>query len=159
MARFEYSITTKASPALAWLVFSDLHRWNTFANVYGELRWRDGNPWEPGSRLQIEILRPVNTVIDHVITTCVPGRKVGWIDHAIGVAMAQWVTFEDRALEGTRIHTCGEVIHSGIKIGGHSVEELIASFTRTWYESFRVACNKLVLPAGLAPDDTTFATQ
>ena len=87
MTRFEYSVTTKASPALAWLVFSDLHRWNTFANVYGQLRWRDGNPWEPGSLLQIEILRPVNAVIDHVITTCVPGKKVGWIDHAIGVAM------------------------------------------------------------------------
>jgi hypothetical protein len=159
MTRFEYSVTTKASPALAWLVFSDLHRWNTFANVYGQLRWRDGNPWEPGSLLQIEILRPVNAVIDHVITTCVPGKKVGWIDHAIGVAMAQWVTFEDRALEGTRIHTWGEVIHSGITIGGRSVEELIASFTRTWYEAFRVACNQLVIPGGAAPDDATCTTQ
>jgi hypothetical protein len=158
MSRFEYSIITKASPALAWLVFSDLHRWNTFANVYGELRWRDGNPWEPGSRLQIELLRPVNAVIDHVITTCVPGKKVGWIDHAIGVAMAQWVTFEERQ-EGTRVHTWGEVIHSGITIGGRTVEELLASFTRTWYDTFRVACNQLVLPGGAAPDDAAFATQ
>jgi len=158
MARFEYSVTTKASPALAWLVFSDTHRWNTFANVYGELRWRDGNPWEPGSRLQIELLRPVNAVVDHVITTCVPGKKVGWIDHAIGVAMAQWVTFEERQ-EGTCIHTWGEVIHSGINIGGRTVEELIASFTRTWYEAFRLACNQLVLPGGAGPDEASFITQ
>ena len=158
MARFEYSVTTKASPALAWLVFSDTHRWNTFANVYGELRWRDGNPWEPGSRLQIELLRPVNAVVDHVITTCVPGKKVGWIDHAIGVAMAQWVTFEERQ-EGTCIHTWGEVIHSGISIGGRTVEELIASFTRTWYEAFRLASNQLVLPGGAGPDEASFITQ
>jgi hypothetical protein len=158
MARFEYSVTTKASPALAWFVFSDLHRWNNFANVYGELRWRDGNPWEPGSRLKIEILRPVNAVIDHVITTCVPGKKVGWIDHAIGVALAQWVTFEQRQ-EGTHIHTWGEVIHSGITIGGRTIEELLSSFTRTWYESFRIACNQLVLPSGDGPDDATFVTQ
>ena len=159
MARFEYSVVTKASPALAWLVFSDIHRWNKFANVYGELRWIDGYPWEPSSRLQIEILRPVHAVIDHVITTCVPGKKVGWIDHAIGVAMAQWVTFEELPLEGTRVHTWGEIVHSDISIGGRSVDELVASFTRTWYESFRQACNLLVLPGGAASSDASFTTQ
>ena len=157
MSSFEYSVTTKASPALAWFVFSDLHRWNNFANVYGELRWRDGNPWQPGSRLQIELLRPINVVIDHVITTCVPAKKVGWIDHGVGVAMAQWVTFEELPFEGTRIRTWGEVIHPGIPVAGRTVEELLASFTRTWYESFRLACNLLVLPGGPAPDATTSA--
>lgn len=159
MSRFEYSVTTKASSSLAWLVFSDWHRWNTFANVYGEIRWRDGDPWEPGSRLQIEILRPVNAVIDHVITTCVPGKKVGWIDHAIGVAMAQWVTFEERPQEGTVIHTWGEVMHAGINIAGRTVEELLASFTRTWYESLRLACNHLVLPGGDLPGQASCAVQ
>lgn len=159
MSRFEYSIITKASPALAWLVFSDHHRWNTFANVYGELRWIDGHPWEPGSRLSIELLRPVHTTVDHVITTCVPGKKVGWIDHAIGVAMAQWVSFEEHPLEGTRVHTWGEVVHSGIKIAGRSVEELLTSFTRTWYESFRIACNSLVLPGGAVSGDPSYLTQ
>jgi len=159
MSRFEYSVVTKASPALAWLVFSDLHRWNNFANVYGELRWVDGAPWEPGSRLKIELLRPVNAVIDHVITTCVPGKKVGWIDHAIGVAMAQWVSFEERPMEGTRVHTWGEIVHSGMTIGGRTVEELVASFTRTWYESFCLTCNQLVLPSGAAGGDGSFLTQ
>jgi hypothetical protein len=159
MARFEYSVITKASPALAWLVFSDPHRWNTFANVYGDIRWRDGHPWEPGSRMQIEILRPINAVIDHVITTCVPGKKVGWIDHAIGVAMAQWVTFEEYQGVGTRVHTWGEVIHAGISIGGRTVEELLASFTCTWYENFRAACNQLVLPGGAAPGDASLTAQ
>ena len=149
MSKFEYSVATKASPALAWLVFSDCHRWNTFANVYGELRWTDGRPWEPGSRLQIELLRPVHAVIDHVITACVPGKSVGWIDHAIGVAIAQWVSFEE-CPGGTIVRTWGEVMHSGLPIAGHSVEELLASFTRTWYESFRQVCNQLVLPAGEA---------
>ena len=158
MSRFEYSVITKASPELAWLVFSDHHRWNNFANVYGQMHWRDGNPWEAGSRLQIEILRPVNAVIDHVITTCVPAKKVGWIDHAIGVAMAQWVTFEERE-EGTRVHTWGEVIHSGIKIGGRTVEELLSSFTRTWYEAFRQTCNQLVVPGGTASGDSPLAAQ
>ena len=153
MFRFEYCITTKASAEQAWEIFSDWRRWNNFANVYGELRWREGNPWEAGSRLQIELLRPVNAVIEHVITGCTPGKKVGWIDHALGVAIGQWVTFEERGAAGTRIHTWGDIVHSGVTIAGRTVEQLVHSFTETWYENFRVACDHFAGLGEPAPSD------
>ncbi|MHB8503046.1 MAG: hypothetical protein ACYDCG_15190 [Candidatus Acidiferrales bacterium] len=83
---------------------------------------------------------------------------MGWIDHAIGVGMAQWFTFEALPSEGTRVHTCGEIVHSGMTIAGRTVEELVASLTRTCYESIRLACNQLVLPGGVAPGDASFTT-
>jgi len=163
MISFTYSVITKASPALAWEVFSDWRQWNNFANVYGELRWREGTPWEPGSRLEIEILKPVNTGIDHVITNCIPGQKVGWIDHAMGVAMAQWVSFDNLGTKGTRVHTWGDIVHGGVTIGGVRVEQLVTSFVETWYENFRRACDCLSedgnngtgsrLPSGLSASD------
>jgi hypothetical protein len=143
MFRFKYGVTTKASPSLAWETFCDWRRWNQFANVYGQLRWSEGHPWKAGSRMEIEILRPVNVVLDHVITTCTPGRKVGWIDHGLGVAMAQWVHFDDLGTRGTHVHTWGDIVHSGVTIAGRSVELLIQSFTETWYENFRTACDHL----------------
>jgi hypothetical protein len=42
---------------------------------------------------------------------------VGWIDHAVGVVLAQWVTFE-RGPKGTKVHTWGDIVHSGVTIGG-----------------------------------------
>lgn len=144
MLSFTYSVTTKASPERAWEVFSDWRQWNSFANVYGAVRWREGKPWEPGSRLEVELLRPVNVVIDHVIITCVPGKKVGWIDHAMGVTIGQWVTFEDLGERGTRVHTWGDIVHGGVTVGGNHVETLVTSFTETWYENFRKACDRLV---------------
>ena len=68
MFRFQYCVTTKASRKLAWDVFSNWRRWNEFANIYGQLYWREGRPWEAGSRLDIEVLDPVRTVVSHVIT-------------------------------------------------------------------------------------------
>jgi hypothetical protein len=117
MVHFQYSISTKASPKLAWKIFSDWRTWNHFANVYGEVRWREGKPWEPGSRMEIELLHPVNAVVEHVITSCTPEKRVGWIDHAVGVALGQWVTFE-RGPKGTNVHTWGDIVHSGVTIGG-----------------------------------------
>ena len=116
MIHFQYSVTICACKNVAWDVFSNWKRWNQFANIYGQLRWREGAPWEPGSCMEIEVLRPVNTVVNHVITQCVPAQKVGWIDHAMGVVIGQWVTFERQNGDGTRIHTWGEIVRPSLKI-------------------------------------------
>lgn len=143
MIRFEYGVTTKASRQLAWEVFSNWRRWKEFASVYGQVEWREGRPWEAGSRLEIEVVEPVKTVVSHVITSCRPAHKVGWIDHALGVVLAQWVSFEEHGAKGTRVHTWGDIVHSGVKIAGQTAEQVITSFTETWYENFRRACDRL----------------
>jgi hypothetical protein len=96
-------------------------------------------------------LSPVNAVIEHVITSCVPGERVGWIDHAVGVALGQWVTFEQHA-KGTLVHTWGDIVHSGVTIGGRSVEHLVKAFTHMWYENFRAMCDQLVEGQAAAGD-------
>ena len=147
MFRFQYSVVTKAEPGATWEVFSDPSRWNSFANVYGDISWREGQPWQAGSRMEIEIFKPLHTVIDHVITSCVPAKRVGWIDHAMGAAMAQWVTFDPDPAGGTRIHTWGDLIHAGRPIGGQHPEDLIVGFTKVWYENFRSYCDLIALGA------------
>jgi len=59
------------------------------------------------------------------------------------VVLAQWVSFEERPGRGTRVHTWGDIVHSGVKIAGRTAEQVITSFTETWYENFRSACDRL----------------
>ena len=54
----------------------------------------------------------------------------------------QWVTFE-QSPKGTRVHTWGDIVHSGVTIAGRRVEHLVTAFTEMWYENFRVACDQL----------------
>jgi len=130
MFRFQYGVTTKASRKLTWEVFSNWRRWNEFANVSGDMNWREGRPWDAGSRLEIEVRQPAKTGVCHVITNCQPGHKGGWIDHALGVVLAQWVSFEEQPRNGTRVHTWGDIVHSGVKIAGRTAEQVIISFRR-----------------------------
>jgi len=148
MYRFQYSVTTRASRGRAWEIFSNWRRWNEFADVYGELHWREGKPWEAGSRMEIELRQPVATVVSHVITNCQPAHKVGWIDHSLGVVLAQWVHFEELVGGGTRVHTWGDIVHSGVTIAGRSAEHLVTSFTETWYEKFRATCDQVAVASG-----------
>lgn len=63
----------------------------------------------------------------------------------MGAALAQWLTFEPHKTGGTRVHTWGDLVHSGVTIEGCSVEQLLTSITETWYENFRRICDHLAL--------------
>jgi|ERR1700690_389794 hypothetical protein len=142
MQRFKYSITTKAWRPLAWEIYTNWKLWNTFANIYGDIEWRGGKPWDVGSCLQIEIQKPVATVVEHEITTFEARKKIGWIDRSRGVTLRQWVEFEDLPNGETRVHTWGEFSRATSLIAGRSVASLITSFTETWYENFRSLCDQ-----------------
>lgn len=142
MHHFEYVVTTKASPALAWKIYSDCKMWPNFANIYGDMKWSEGRPWEVGSRMDIEVVRPVSTVIDHLIIACEPQRELGWIDRALGVTIGQWVEFEALESGGTRVTTWGDVAPATTMIGGKPVSHLVDVFTETWYENYRSTCDE-----------------
>jgi len=144
MHRFQYSVTTKAGRSLAWEIYRNWTLWNTFANIYGDLQWRDGKAWEVGSRLQIEILKPAHCVIDHVITECETDKRIGWVDTSIGVTIHQWVHFEELSTGETQVRTWGDISPADRKIGGHTVAHLLSTFTETWYENFRYFCDQFV---------------
>lgn len=144
MHRFQYHITTKAGKSLTWEIYRNWTLWNTFANIYGELHWRDGKPWEVGSRLQIEILKPTHCVIDHVITENEAERRLAWVDTSLDVTIRQWVEFQELPTGETRVHTWGEIYPAQLKIGGHTVAHLLDTFTETWYENFRYFCDEFM---------------
>src|SRR5215475_1336046 len=143
MEYLEYTAFTKADRGIVWKLFSDFRFWPAFSNIYGSIRWIKGAPWKAGSRLRIEIIRPVPAVVDHVITVCSPGETVAWIDHAMGNTMEQWVIFDTLPDGGTRVHTWAEVTGSTKVVDGHDLGEFLLAFIQSWYESFCAACDRL----------------
>ena len=140
MVRLEYTAVTQADPALAWKVFSDWRRWSRFSDFYGNIRWLSGEPWMVGSRLQIELVRPVRTTVDHVITVCSPRDCVAWIDHFKGYTMEQWVVFEALGEGGTRVRTWAELV-GPTSAEGVPVRDTVKNFIELWYSRFCTECD------------------
>ena len=141
--KLEYSIITKANRELAWKIFSNWRRWHEFSDIYKDIRWYKGTPWETGSRLRIEIKRPVPAIVDHVIIACSPGKHVAWIDHFFGNTMEQWVVFEVLPDSSTQVRTWAEFTGVTPVLEGRSVKDLVLDFTRIWYDGFRKVCDEL----------------
>jgi len=100
-----------------------------------------GNAWEPGSRLRIEVVRPVRISVEHVIKACVSEKRVGWIDHGIGTTIEQWVYFEPRP-GGTRVRTWAEFTGIAIVVAGRPIRQLLLNFTHDWYDAFQAECDR-----------------
>lgn len=138
---FEYTVTTRAAPALAWQIYTDWRRWPRFSDMYGAIDWIKGEPWQVGSRLRIRIVKPVPTTVEHVITLCSPPDKLAWIDHALGTTMEQWVVFEALASGGTRVITSAAFTGLTSFLAGLALKQVLIEFTRTWYDNFRDECD------------------
>jgi hypothetical protein len=143
MVRVEYEAFTQADPALAWKVFSDWRRWRRYSDFYGGIEWLSGVPWAVGSRLQIELVHPVRTTVDHVITVCSPPHRVAWIDHALGDTMEQWVVFDPLPTGGTCVRTWAEVVGPTSEVGGHPVKDVLKAFIELWYSRFCSDCDSV----------------
>lgn len=143
MERLEYNVVTRANRDLVWQLFSDWRRWRRFSDVYGDIRWGKGEPWQPGSRMLIDLLRPLPATVDHVITVCSPPEFVAWIDHVYGNSMEQWVTFSTLSDGSTRIHTWAEIAGPTQTVGGVDAIDMVRRFIRQWYEAFRAECDQV----------------
>lgn len=140
----EYSIFTKASPELAWDLFCDTSQWNLIPGIYANIRWTQGEPWQWGSRLEYDILKPVPVHVESVLTACIRPQKIGWINHALGRAMEQWVTFEDvPGAGGTKVSVWADTIDKSAVIFGKTAEDHLRDFGHAWYEKFRQECDRL----------------
>jgi hypothetical protein len=142
MERVEFSVETKASRELAWKTFSNWHMWPLFSDFYENIRWSQGQPWKPGSRLEIKLVRPVPMVVDHVILACSPSEHVAWIDHALGTTMEQWVVFDALRGGGTRVRTWAEFTGIMPVLAGRPVKDCIRDFITGWYAKFADACDR-----------------
>ena len=160
--RFEYSVTTMASPKVAWLVFSDWKRWPQFSELYQDIRWTKGEPWQEGSRLSIKASAPIGVTLDHVITLCVQAKKVAWIDHALGITMEQWVFF-DPVPGSTLVRTWAEFTGIIPLVVGRRMKEVLLEFTRTWYNHYAAECNRVAgasaVSAGSLAGETTVSPE
>jgi hypothetical protein len=139
-----YVVETQASPELAWEVFADWGHWRAYSDWLGQMRWSSGDPWQAGSRMEIEIVRPIHAHVHRVILVCVPGKRVAWIDHALGTTFEEWMYFEPLSPSGTRIHTWAEFTGILSVVAGRPLKRVVQEFFQTWYDNYAAECTRRV---------------
>ena len=137
-----YSVETKAGVELAWEVFADWSRWREYSDWIGEARWTLGTPWTQGSRMEIELVRPVHAHANRVLQVCVPGKRIAWIDHLLGTTFEEWIFFEPITNHRTRVHAWAEFTGILSVVAGQPLKRVVQEFFQTWYDNYATECDR-----------------
>jgi len=98
----EYSVVVPVPVDEAFRTFQNLDRLLN-RGIYEQAIWVEGAPWRVGSRIRYEVVHPHRATISAVVTAISPPRSVDLINHALGVAGQQHVSFGPDLKGGTRI--------------------------------------------------------
>src|ERR1700688_2846816 len=91
MQSFDFQIVLNCPLATVFSIYVDTDRW-CHRNLFGDIRWVQGKPWEAGRRLRIEILKPIRSTVDQVVQHFEPNQSVSYISHVLGMTCETRVT-------------------------------------------------------------------
>jgi hypothetical protein len=139
-----YTVETKAGVDLAWEIFADCTRWSNYSDWLGEVKWISGEPWQKGSRMEVELVHPIHAHVQRAVQVCVPGKRVAWIDHMLGTTFEEWTYFEPIVGGKTRVHTWTEFTGILSVVAGRPLTRVVQEFFQTWYDNYAAECNRRV---------------
>jgi len=63
---FDFQVVLNCPLGTVFAIYIDTDRWRN-RNLFGDIRWVQGKPWEEGSCLRIETRVPVRSEVDQVV--------------------------------------------------------------------------------------------
>lgn len=95
MIKLENTVVAKATPAEVWAQFEDITKWPTnVPSIIGAAKWENGEPWKPGSKFSMKLLKPMPVYFSPEVLDAAPPNSVHWIARGSSVTAEQWFTFE-----------------------------------------------------------------
>src|SRR5579863_9242236 len=139
MQSFEFEVVLNCPLALVFPIYTDIERWCN-RNVFGEIRWVKGRPWEEGSRLRIETRVPIRSTVDQVVQHFSPNDSVSYLSHVFGITCEARVTFREVSDQQTAIHVAMQLVGTLSQALGFAIEPAIENATKSFFQDLRREC-------------------
>jgi len=139
MESFEFQLVVNCPLETVFAVYVDIDRWRN-RNLFGEIRWAQGKPWEPGSRLRIETRHPIRSTIDQVVQQFVANERVTYISHVFGITCETQVSFVAASAEETAINVGMQLVGTVSRALGFAIEPAIEKATKGFFDDLRREC-------------------
>ena len=139
MQSFDFQIVVNCPLDVVFSIYTDVDRWRN-RNVFGEIRWVRGKPWEEGSRLRIETLQPIRANIDQIVQHFAPKESVSYLSHVFGMTCETRVSFTPVADDRTAINVVMNLVGTPSRTLGFALAPAITKATKGFFEEMRKDC-------------------
>ena len=141
LPRTDYSVVVPVSVELAFRAFSDLGRL-LHREIYEEVSWVEGSPWQVGSRIRYVVTKPVHATISAVVTSYEPPRYVALLNHGMGVTAEQQVIFTGSLQGDTRVRMVMDFVGKSPDLPEDVVQQAITLYTHDALDTMAALCKK-----------------
>jgi len=139
---YQNAVLANCSPEHAWQAFRDVERWPDWNRMISRAFWEDGEPWQKGSTLAIEIAQPKTFTLRPQIEGVVPPNIVHWIGRQMGVKAEVLFRF-DPDPAGTNIQCFQEVSGAPTMFVTDRIKQEIAGVFDQWLESLKAEAERV----------------
>lgn len=108
--------------------------------MFGEIRWVQGKPWEEGSRLRIETLKPIRANVDQVVQHFALQESVSYLSHVFGVTCETRVIFTPVSADQTAINVLTNLVGTPSRTLGFGLAPAITKATKGFFDELRKEC-------------------
>ena len=139
MESFDFQIVLKCPLDIAFSIYMDVDRWRN-RNLFGDIRWVQGRPWEPGSRLRIETRSPLRTTVDQVVQHFTLNDSVSYLSHVIGITCETRVVFIPVSEQQTALNVLMNLVGTPSRVLGFAIAPAIRKATKGFFDELRKEC-------------------
>ena len=139
MQSFDFQVVLNCPLETVFSIYADVDRWRN-RNLFGDIQWVQGRPWEEGSRLRIETRVPIRSTVDQVVQHFSPNESVSYISHVFGITCETRVIFTPVSVSQTAIHVVMQLVGTTSRALGFALEPAITKATRGFFEELKKEC-------------------
>ena len=139
MQSFDFQVVLNCPLEIVFAIYIDIDRWRN-RNLFGDIRWVHGKPWEEGSRLRIETRVPIRSEVDQVVQHFRANDSVSYLSHVFGMTCETRVTFTAVSAGETAIDVSMQLVGTSSRSLGFALAPAITKATKGFFDDLRKEC-------------------
>lgn len=137
--KVQHSVTAKCKPEHAWQKFQSVIEWPWWNRVIGQAKWTEGQPWQTGSRMLLEIAYPKRLTMKPVVSE-------SSAPHAVALqGDGETMRFSFDPQQDGQTLMKAEAEFSGLKtmFGGGGLQKSMQQAFREWLDALKTEAEKI----------------
>jgi uncharacterized protein YndB with AHSA1/START domain len=132
-----YESVVNAPVERVWEQFSDVSQWRRFNPAIGDVRWTKGEPWQPGSRLAMDLVQPRPITVESELAECHPPNLIRLKGKMMGVSADHTFEFTPQSDGTTKMRTAQVLSGAATMFINDRMKNAAVGAFRNWFENMR----------------------
>lgn len=144
--RYHHQLQANCTPEFVWQAFAEVDRWPQWNKIIGSGKWVAGTPWQPGSKMRIQVVSPINFTLEPEVVGAKAPEVVHWQGKGMGVNAEIMFRFVGQADGTTAMEVLEEFTGAATMFVTERMKRDVVTVFDSWLKSLKDEAERLAGP-------------